>query len=295
VGLSSLVTLAVASCGDDTSNTGGSGGVVWTGGAGGGGAPQGGGGGGGDGGAPIIGECLAFEGGRTTSSTRSTRWPSRRCARTRPRRGPRKPSPPSGTSRSTAATPSLARSAAASRRAVSGTTCGRATPPTPPTSRWPRWTRCGAQLPGLQALRARRGGSNPQIVQDTGTGGSYPVSTDRVVWALGASELLKHLDGAEPRELPRSRLPRDGQHRRARPPRGLRRRDGLYRGEQSFLDWREQTYPGWTATDPAHIAMSQARSAPTCCTSPSSTPSPRSPPSGATPAPGRATAPGPTR
>jgi hypothetical protein len=34
--------------------------------------------------------------------------------------------------------------------------------------------------------------------------------------------------------------------------------DGLYRGEQSFLDWREQTYPAWTATDTAQIAMSKA-------------------------------------
>ncbi|HPB94361.1 MAG TPA: hypothetical protein PKW66_00525, partial [Polyangiaceae bacterium] len=30
------------------------------------------------------------------------------------------------------------------------------------------------------------------------------------------------------------------------------------RGEQSFLDWREQTYPGWTATDVVHIGMSKA-------------------------------------
>ena len=32
-----------------------------------------------------------------------------------------------------------------------------------------------------------------QIIQDTGSGGSYPVSTDRVVWALGAQEALKYL------------------------------------------------------------------------------------------------------
>ena len=36
--------------------------------------------------------------------------------------------------------------------------------------------------------------------------------------------------------------------------------DGLYRGEQSFLDWREQTYPGWTKTNVLAIAMSKALS-----------------------------------
>ncbi len=36
--------------------------------------------------------------------------------------------------------------------------------------------------------------------------------------------------------------------------------DGLYRGEQSFLDWREQSYPAWVATDTVHIGMSKALS-----------------------------------
>ena len=35
------------------------------------------------------------------------------------------------------------------------------------------------------------------IIQDTGSGGSYPVSTDRVVWALGAYETPKHLPSNE--------------------------------------------------------------------------------------------------
>ncbi|HUS67832.1 MAG TPA: hypothetical protein VMZ28_25025, partial [Kofleriaceae bacterium] len=37
-------------------------------------------------------------------------------------------------------------------------------------------------------------------------------------------------------------------------------REGLYRGETSFLDWREQTYPAWTARDTVHIGMSRALS-----------------------------------
>ena len=35
---------------------------------------------------------------------------------------------------------------------------------------------------------------------------------------------------------------------------------GLYRGEQSFLDWREQSYPGFVAEDPAQIAISYSLS-----------------------------------
>ncbi len=35
---------------------------------------------------------------------------------------------------------------------------------------------------------------------------------------------------------------------------------GLYRGETSFLDWREQTYPGWTAEDVRFIGESHALS-----------------------------------
>ena len=44
-----------------------------------------------------------------------------------------------------------------------------------------------------------KGGLKRQIIQDTGSGGSYPISTDRVVWALGADETLKNLPVAERR------------------------------------------------------------------------------------------------
>src|SRR5690606_12376883 len=36
-------------------------------------------------------------------------------------------------------------------------------------------------------LSERRGGGDVQVVQDTGSGGSYPISTDRVAWAYGAA------------------------------------------------------------------------------------------------------------
>ena len=104
------------------------------------------------------------------------------------------------------------------------------------------------------------GGDREQIIQDTGSGGSYPVSSDRVVWALGAKQALNFLSGEK----------RDAFLHRAFPilcetieqDRGLvfDERSGLYRGEESFLDWREQTYPGWTKADVLPIAMSKSLS-----------------------------------
>jgi hypothetical protein len=137
------------------------------------------------------------------------------------------------------------------------------------------WTRDTAYavdlaLAALDPTRARnslefkvsdlRTGGSPQIVQDTGTGGSYPVSSDRAVWALGAERLIHFLDGAARAAFLATAwdAARDTiEHDRAVVFDPLL---GLYRGEQSFLDWREQSYPAWTAEDPAQIAMSQALS-----------------------------------
>lgn len=137
------------------------------------------------------------------------------------------------------------------------------------------WTRDTAYavdlgLAGLDPMRARnsldfklserRGGGDLQVVQDTGTGGSYPVSSDRVSWAVGAWELLAQLDGDE-REAFRDRT-LEALTNTLNHDRGVvfDPGDGLYHGEQSFLDWREQTYPEWTADDVVHIGMSKALS-----------------------------------
>jgi glycogen debranching enzyme len=99
-----------------------------------------------------------------------------------------------------------------------------------------------------------------QIVQDTGSGGSWPVSTDRVVWALGAWETLKFLTGKARDDF------RDEAYDAIKNTIEVDRRmvfderDGLYRGEQSFLDWREQTNPQWTANSVVHIAMAKSLS-----------------------------------
>lgn len=102
------------------------------------------------------------------------------------------------------------------------------------------------------------GKPSAQMLQDTGTGGSYPVSTDRIALALGFRRLV--LESQEAPKLMARAYPilRDTLLQ----DRGLvfDTSDALYRGETSFLDWREQTYPPWTAQDTLAIAMSKALS-----------------------------------
>lgn len=109
----------------------------------------------------------------------------------------------------------------------------------------------------LFKLSRPKEGGELEIVQDTGTGGSWPVSTDRVAWARGAMAVLRVAEHEELRaatvEALAATAARDREH-------AYDARDGLYRGETSFLDWREQSYPAWTADDTVHIAMSKSLS-----------------------------------
>ena len=101
-----------------------------------------------------------------------------------------------------------------------------------------------------------RNGNNRQIVQDTGTGGSYPISTDRVSWALGAKTLLAQLTGQDRIEFEKfvfEVLANTIEHDRKMV---FDDKTQLYRGEQSFLDWREQSYPRWVKHDVIHIGTS---------------------------------------
>jgi hypothetical protein len=102
--------------------------------------------------------------------------------------------------------------------------------------------------------------TGPEIVQDTGSGGSWPISSDRVAWALGAVRLLDYLQGAQ-RDMFRDQVYEIFTSTIQTDRNALYDpRDGLYRGEQSFLDWREQTYPLWVARDVVHIGMAKALS-----------------------------------
>src|SRR5690349_15700375 len=92
------------------------------------------------------------------------------------------------------------------------------------------------------------------VMQDTGSGGSWPISTDRIVWFLGARHLLADAGFAtRVRQALKDTLAQDRQY-------AFDPALGLYRGETSFLDWREQTYPAWTADNVGFIAQSFALS-----------------------------------
>lgn len=84
---------------------------------------------------------------------------------------------------------------------------------------------------------------NGRIIQDTGTGGSYPISTDRMIWVTAAWEIYKATGDKEwlKKIYPIIKNSVDDDL--------LNVRDGetnLFRGESSFLDWgRSQTYPNW--------------------------------------------------
>jgi hypothetical protein len=99
-----------------------------------------------------------------------------------------------------------------------------------------------------------------QIVQDTGSGGSWPVSSDRTAWALGAEAVLNTLQGSA-----RTRFAVEA-YRALRGSVEADRAaifdasDGLYTGEQSFLDWREQTYAPYVLKDLTQLAQSKALS-----------------------------------
>lgn len=94
-----------------------------------------------------------------------------------------------------------------------------------------------------------------RIVQDTGTGGSWPVSSDRVTWALAAWEVyLTTGDRAWLQQSYRicSNTIADDEAT------VFDASSGLMHGETSFLDWREQTYPRWM--QPADIYQAEALS-----------------------------------
>lgn len=99
-----------------------------------------------------------------------------------------------------------------------------------------------------------------QIIQDTGSGGSWPVSTDRVSWAFGADEALKALAPDERRAFARTALRALSNTLENDRLAAYDSSDGLYTGEQSFLDWREQSYAAWITGDLASMASSKALS-----------------------------------
>ncbi|WP_016955445.1 hypothetical protein [Catenovulum agarivorans] len=97
-----------------------------------------------------------------------------------------------------------------------------------------------------------------QIIQDTGSGGSWPISTDRITWAFGAQAALNSLHGDERTSFAKrafTALSNTVENDRLVAFDGT---FGLYNGEQSFLDWREQTYANWVKNDLSSMATAKA-------------------------------------
>jgi hypothetical protein len=89
---------------------------------------------------------------------------------------------------------------------------------------------------------------NGMVIQDTGTGGAYPISTDRMIWAVAAYEIYKVTGD---KEWLRTIYPIIKKSLEADLQNAIDPLTGLVKGESSFLDWREQTYPAWM--EPADI------------------------------------------
>lgn len=94
--------------------------------------------------------------------------------------------------------------------------------------------------------------ANNRIIQDTGTGGAWPCSTDRTTWILAAWEVYKVTGEKEwlDRIYPVIKNTIEDDHVVAYDP-----QTQLMKGETSWLDWREQEYPTWA--QPADIYNSE--------------------------------------
>lgn len=105
----------------------------------------------------------------------------------------------------------------------------------------------------LNSLFAKVDTNRKWIIQDTGTGGSWPISSDRVVWSLAAREYLLWQGDkaflARAYEVMKNTALAD-RHAAYNPI------TGLYYGESSFMDWREQSYASWMS--PVDIYLSSS-------------------------------------
>jgi hypothetical protein len=100
-----------------------------------------------------------------------------------------------------------------------------------------------------------------RIIQDTGTGGAWPVSSDRVVWSLAAWEIYKYTGDREwlkqAFEITRHSVEDDSRTI-------ADNATGLMRGESSFLDWRKQTYPLWMEPSDIYCSLNLGTNAAYC-------------------------------
>lgn len=91
-----------------------------------------------------------------------------------------------------------------------------------------------------------------QIIQDTGSGGAWPISTDRMIWTVAAWEIYKVTGDKKWLEKVFPIVERSI----AKDAKTVISNHGLIKGETSFIDWREQSYPKWMQT--TDISQSEA-------------------------------------
>ncbi len=110
----------------------------------------------------------------------------------------------------------------------------------------------GILQPKVAMISLKKKVKNGKIIQDTGTGGAYPISTDREIWAVAAWEVYKVTGDKDwlnyAYEVVKNSI-NDDLHNIYDP------QTGMVKGESSFLDWREETYPTWM--QPADIYESE--------------------------------------
>lgn len=91
-----------------------------------------------------------------------------------------------------------------------------------------------------------------RIIQDTGSGGAWPVSSDRTTWALAAWEVYKTTGDKEWLQKAYTIIKNSA----ADDYKTIRNaQTQLYSGESSFLDWREQTYPKWMSNMDIYVSQ----------------------------------------
>lgn len=90
-----------------------------------------------------------------------------------------------------------------------------------------------------------------RIIQDTGSGGAWPVSSDRTTWALAAWEIYKTTGDRDWLQKAYTIIKNtvEDDYKVIRSP-----QTGMYSGESSFLDWREQTYPKWMSNMDIYVS-----------------------------------------
>ena len=106
--------------------------------------------------------------------------------------------------------------------------------------------------PEVAKISLRKKVKRNRIIQDTGSGGAWPVSSDRTTWVLAAWEIYKVTGDQEWLDeiYPIIKNTLEDDYKTI-----YDKQTGMYSGESSFLDWREQTYPKWMTNMDIYVSQ----------------------------------------